>query len=595
MTLIQLRREPAVRLLIWFLPIAALVGAFVGGIARRVELGPVPSVDAPHGLYPMLVVLWSWLMSFMLNAGITSRSSSRLDLALPLSTRRLWLTHVLAIVLSGTAMLFVMGGVVALGNLVQGQSPLLQPGMVSVGLHLAAGLIFSLALLQTPKPSLFEIPVRSAYGFFVVASLAGYLGLTLLLSTLPRAWVLVPLGIGIVLGLRTFRSLPPVFSVAPRTPVADGPAAEADRAALFAGPAGSVRGPGFAWLLHATIWRSPHNVVTWFIPLLLAFYGFVLSYSAQDDQRLPYIFFTLVFLMSWLMMSTKKLHLLDPLPVSRRRIFAVFALPALLFVAVGYGSGSAARFVFKGSSRAVDYPMGRCCNYVEVPGDHWAVAWDGAPPRITSPWGESFVPEGRAVFEGGRVILYNPYAALPNSSPEFVALQLSRAIEAVYGERIPHEKIRDRYLVKAEDGSVGIVESGLSLLDDYPQLEASGRGRQFPVVMLVLGFAWLAVAALVYRLHRTGPPGRLAISLIIGVFVVVLLVAVAMFAAAALELVDHAALSRIGDIAVRRFADDLPGGTLAIWGISLALLALAYFLAAAQFSRVEASVERPKC
>lgn len=571
MILPRLRQEFAFRSLQWWIPVALGMGLYLWWMGLR----PEAATEGLRELYLATIFVWSPFTIYFLNAGYATRSSSAFDLALPVSTRRLWLVHVSTIVICGWAILGILTGVVALGNLSLDRRPLVGADLLDIVVHLGAGLVLALALTQSPRPTLQQLPSRSSYRWFAALVVGGYLGLTFLLLFASRLAALVPLGIGIALGLRTYLALPPAFKVAPLEPEPASPLVP--RATGEVGslqPARARQNPRFDWLLHSTIWRASPGNVAWFFPVALAYHGFVLGYGKAHNLQIPYLFFTLVLLGCWLMISLRRLHRLDPLAVSRRRIFAVFSIPVLLAVALGYGTASVAEAFQRASVPDVDYRESACCFQIRVPDSYWEISWDGEATKIDSPWGESLEPAGQTLVRSGSIRVYEPYGVGVDSSPGFVALQLSRAIEAVYGTRIPFEELRDRYLEVGPDARTRLKAAGFTLLDDYPELRPRGAGGLFPIVMLAVALPWFLFAALAYRAHRGGAMGRYANALIVGLFGLGVLVGVGLVALQSAEVIDLESMSCFSDILMRRAVEGLPGGTLMVWGMTaLALVA----------------------
>jgi hypothetical protein len=432
----QLRRDFAVRSLSWWLPIAVLMGGFIWWRGST-----LPS--APGDIYKAIFFVWVALSIFFLNARYASRCSSSIEITWPVATRRLWLTHVLAIVFSGLALLGAIVATVGAGNALSGARPLLDDDLTSLAVGLGVGMILALAALQSPKVSLYEIPVRTSYVMLTTVSVGGMAGLAVLLIDRPLAWVLVPLAVALVLGFRTYRSLPNTLKLASRV-------SDRHRGAAGAGWQDSaVRDIGraaFAWRLFSTIWCSPRGRWTWWYVPLLGLHGVVLSLSVTwsgrgdwDKIQLPYVVFAWVILASWLMVSISRLWAIDPLPISRRRVFAALTVPALLSVAVGYGLGWAATARSRPPGPQIVDAEGSSRSLIKIPGEFWEIAWDGEVPATVTPWGETLRPCcAIPVVNGRRTGLYHPYYTPRESSPDVVAFQLSRALAGGYGVEMPY-------------------------------------------------------------------------------------------------------------------------------------------------------------
>lgn len=598
MILSQLRREFAVRSLLWWIPISVTMGLWMSAMGDREQepLSAVPTADWPCDWYAA-VFLWIAVSIYLLNAGFSSRCSGRIDTVLPLPSRRLWLVHMSAIILPGVAVPALITGAFAWGNWLQGLRPLVEPGVVSLAIHATVGMVLALAVLQSPRPSLYDLPLRRGYLALMILTVFGSLGFVFLLGALPRIYAIAPLGLALLLGLRVYLRLPETFAVVPRAPEpASRPRVPGIVREERSRPAA---GPGFRWLLSSTIWRSPFGGWTWLYFPLFAFYGLMLSLfvstKAWHEQAFTLILFTSVILCCWHLVSMSKLHVLDPLPISRRWIFAVLVVPALSAVILGYGGGLIGADLLAARRPQVDFRAVDGHDCVVVPAEFWEVAWNGELPEVRAPWGESARPCcGLPLFRGSRTMVYKPYHTPPGRSREFVALEIGRAIEAVYGERIPTEEIRNRYLVTDQEGVVRLGDRGFTLLGDYPGLSRRHTGSTHAVVTLLVGLPWLAFVAVTYRTGRSGTARPVVSFTLAALFVLAICVGIGALMADAAGWMDLTALSRLLGILVRKASEAVPAGSLSIWGISALLLLGAYLVAQAQFQRLEISVRRDK-
>jgi hypothetical protein len=592
----HLRREPAVRSLVWFLPIALVGGLWLWGVSRRAAggLDAVPFRDHPDGLYPSLIVVWSVLFGFLLAAGVIQRASSRFDLTLPISGRRLWLTHVGATITSGMAILATMAGVLTLGNLIEGRTPLLDPGILSLALALGCGLVLTVTLMQSFQPRLFSAPRRVGNILFEILSMAAYLALVIALSALPPACALIPLAVALGLGARTCLLVPKSLTVTPATPRVE---ATAPRAALNGASFGDLiraRPSRRGWMLPSTIWRSSLGNPTLIYLAAAVFYGFLLSWPYYE-LRIPLVFLTLIILSSWTVVSFRGVPSLDVLPISRRRVFAIFVVPTLLLITLGYAAGSTTWTMVRGPASPVALEL--CCDRYEVrvPNEFHDLLRGRTPFRIDSPWGESHYVAGTPLFPGGAIRVINPFSTPTGSSPEFIALQLERAVKAVTGVTLPAADIRDRYLEPQPDGSVKPRASRFLLTDDHPDVTKRSRGQVFPALLALVAVPWLLFAALVCRLSRVVDARRIARTLAVFFFTPIVVFGVGTIAAGAVGLLDLTVLTFVFEIAIRSFVDLLPGGPIVFWLLSLLLTGGGYIIAMKQFENLEARpcVETP--
>lgn len=593
----RLKREWATWTLLWWLPIAAVLGIWIFGMCRYAgsEIGPIPFDDMTSGTYFGLFLTWMLMSIALLAAGANQRCSGLLDLALPLDPRRLWLGHMAAVMLPLIGMLTVAMGIVAVGNGLSGIRPLVQPGLLSFGLHIAGAFVLALALLQSSKPSLFRIRYTRGYALLTIFSIAGVLGLVVLLGTVRLVFVLIPFGAALLLFVRIYCRLPASFSLVPLEPDCGDlpdPIRTIDGALDRTPPAEK----GSFWLVHSTIWRSAIGNWTWVFPVAFGYHGLVLSMSFTVDEgrgtAFVYLFFTWSILSCWLLLTIRRLYVLDALPISRHRIFAVFVVTALVCLAAGYGVGvgigaAAGDFPPQIKLEAVD-----CCSRIQIPHEYRQIAWDGTIPPSIAPWGEEALPVGIPLFKGGGASSYSPFDIAPDSSVDFVAWQLGRAVEAVYGETIAAGVIRDRYLAVGPEGRVQPRNQGFGLLEDHGELESGAGTGVIPVVFLVVALPWMIFGALIYRSQRGRSCGTLWLAGAIGGFVLVLLVGMVGLAADSVGLLDLVAFSDLFAVLVRTLYEVLPGGGITVWAGAIVLFAGGYLLARKEFQSLEAPVER---
>ncbi len=298
--------------------------------------------DPASGSSTLTLVLWCAVAPF-LAFGQAGGRCSRFDLALPLSARRLWLAHVAAVLLAAGLILAVAAALVVAISGLSGRLQGLPPPPLDVlrlTVHLGAGLALALAVLESQKPTLVKIPPSRGRVLLTVASLGGILGSLWLLSALPLPWTLVPLGLAVALGLRTYRSLPAAFALVPRAADPDRPparrSAESDWAA--ATPRSRwrrdldlvrwVAGGPIAWLAYPAVF---------FAGMLVA--DLLRTLTGETDLTVHNLLLAVYVLLAFSGLMTVRLPHFDPLPVSRRLLYAALVLPSLAAFVLGYGAG----------------------------------------------------------------------------------------------------------------------------------------------------------------------------------------------------------------------------------------------------------------
>jgi hypothetical protein len=282
-----------------------------------------------------------------------------------------------------------------------------------------------------------------------------------------------------------------------------------------------------------------------------------------------------------------RLHVLDALPVSRKRIFAIAVLPGLLAVTLGYVGATALRTVRLHRETPVDYGQHPIVGDVDVrvPLAYWEIGWQGEPSPLDEPdlppWEEPYTPWSVRLYQGLPVVLYSPYHVPAGSSTDRVAQTLGRAVEDVYGVRISPDELERRYL------RAGVPAGGLVLEEDYFGLRPSLWRQTAPLGALLCGLPWLLYLALTVRggYIRPGsdrrPRAPFALAALWGACLLGRLWSISAGRTTAWKLNATCA------ILLRKVSAALPGGALAWWGLVVVLYVFVYLLARARFDRVE--------
>ncbi len=552
-----------------------------------------------------IAMVWLVLSSY-LAIGKTGERCSRFDLALPISSRKLWAAHTFAVVLSGALVLAVAGGIIVCGiRLLQRlprSAPVLEQNLFDVVPILGAALILTVVLLGSPSLSLSSIPRSKRNGLIKAGVLAGMFGLITVLSRFTPFSAFVLLFAALVLAWRNYRALPVCFSLVPLQPDTDEePAAPVEEREWIA-PTELMIHRGFRQksLLITTIYRcliKYRSVGLVIFPFLIG-WGMLMSgfYSVwmgwEDEMRYTFILLTAFLLFSGTGGQLKKLYLLDPLPISRRLIFAILFLPYLFALFLGYGAGRIAVAAIEEPTSAITIIADNSCCYTRIPIEFCEIAWIGDPPDNNSPWGESHPAWKAPLFKGGGSALYSPFSTYENSSPDFVALQISRAVEAIYERIIPPDEIKDRYLDVAPDGSIGLKEGGITLLEDYPGMKHRSGGPVFPVMMFLAGIALFILLFVYLRTFRLSITDSVRKIVFVGLLLLAFLLHIVPYALAIGDYMNMRVYIGFWKAFIRVLGEALPGGSIAVWVICALLFLAGYRLIEKQFERIEMPVER---
>jgi|GEM_PF-1836180 len=619
----SLSRDDAIRRLpLWTvitaLNTSVLVGSIVFGAARAAHAAGAAGTAVPieRFVFPL------WLaVAFYLAFGPVRTRCRPLDLALPLSARRLWLIHTAANALAGVVLLAASAAVVtAYGSVVkQPWASWSGAGLLALFIHVAAATALAVVLLQSARLHAWRVPVTIGWVLLLGAVLLGLLGWCLWTAGGSPALALIPGALAVALGAWTYRAVPPAFDLLPAAGRAGAATARPHTAdTAEAGPtprrtawsaAGSTPGdarPGRSrWPI---LLRILYNVPPWgpftlvVLCLFIALGGALLSNGAAAwvpdvDMRLIFLPFTVYIMFSILGPLTYRLQHLDPLPVGRKALLAALLMPLAAALLSGYGAGWAAELVARPDQVQfhVLASRGKIDRWVHVPPGYLEIVPAADVPALTAPWGEthpaSSAPLSRRHPDGPTI--YSPYNTPDESSAAFEAWLLSRAIEAVYGRSLPPDEIVARFFVVEGDRVMGIRDGGSGLRAALTGL-APERRRADPAVILALtAVPFLLLAALFFTTFRA----RIGDGVRKATFWSVLAVAMA-------AMIAHIPLAELGVLdllGTRVLFDKLlfalartPEVLAATWAGTAVAVVAAYLLAQRQFLRVELPAQPSK-
>jgi hypothetical protein len=592
--------------------VLAGLATFLAASTGARTLGPIALI-----LALLAILIWLSLIPLLLVGKVNERCLP-FDMAMPISARRLWLAHVIALVSFGLMLLALTGGVLLLLfralHQIPAASTSFPQALASLALPMAAVLILVVVLLQCMHPSLYRVPRTRKYVLYSILIACLALGLILTLAVLPPWTVFAPLALALWIGYRTYHSVPPAFSLVPfasdapdASAVPDPGAAAGDLAGLAgSGPPGSMALGG---LLFRVLYHNPSLRWYWllaFYPLLfllgVIFSGFMAVWKDIELPQLAWLFLTAYLMLSALPAHLFQLQFMSLLPISRRRLLSFLMLPGLVAVSLGYGGGSAGKALVQSSRLMVKYQTESssllptyASKYpqVRVPGQYFEIAWDGKVPESGSPWGETHPLRQDPLYSGSRIAVYSPFSTPQDSSPQFAALQISRAIQAVYGRSVPYGQVLERYLEVKDNVSVGLKDGGAAILQDYPDLVPVREIPLFPIAVVLIGVSWFLMAALYFRACRATITDAGRKGVFYALLAVVLLVNIAPVPGLILGLFRLEVVDAFLRILIRQAVDFLPGGVLTVWILCAAALAGAYLPAKAQFGRIELILGRP--
>jgi hypothetical protein len=593
---VLVREDPALRHIGKWFAMSLVSAALVVNVILLRMAGGESSVPAATVRQLFALVAWMLLVGYVGFGDVRTRCS-RFGMSLPLPAGDLWRAHVIAVAVG--AGLVLLAGAMAEVVLITAATRLSERVSCSLGdvfaplLHVAAVAMLAIAVLESRAPALRTVPFdRTGIVVTVVVMLAA-LPAALLTANLPLVAALVPLGAAALLWRRQYRSVPPVFSMAPeRAPHATAPVSATDGWAPRPRSAFSLW-----WLTEVTVARLIYKkpVAPFIAVPFILFIGAILAgmdqYWVEDRLRPLTIVMASYVMMALAIEPMMHVHRVDPYPISRRRVFALLVAVPLLALAVGYGAGTVAVAGFAPAhalNRTVDFREADDGTFrVFVPIEYCRLHWGDDVPECTAPWGETAPAWSTPVVRGLPLHMYSPYSVGAEASVDFAALQISRAAEAIYGEPITPDEIERRYLRARADGSPALATEALTLEQDFPALKRRPLGPVFPIVFMLVALIWLLALRAYLPLFRAGRSHRL----LKGMGFVFM---GAVFSLYILELVldarDIMPLWVAGgaiEALARQMGDAFTGSAVLVWVGCLGLTALAYLGVERRFAGIE--------
>jgi hypothetical protein len=346
------------------------------------------------------------------------------------------------------------------------------------------------------------------------------------------------------------------------------------------------------WMARRTIFR----------PRFLVTAASVLYFTIYAQWRIGGILFqlplTVYFTGTMFLISARVLRDFGHLPISRRNLAAWILLPPAFIFLVGTFAGHAiggSWFTWEFRCKvSLSFDQGdeeswltRRIWHVQVPGELLQFHWGKEPVLIEAPGGETATIEPKALLWGFPLGLVNPYDVELKSSAEFIAWQLSRAIQQAYGIAVSPETLQAKYM------------RGKSFSPSHFNWDSpSAKARLYPRSQLVVGLvsnallwtlalAFLAVERLPAR-DRARWKWRVAARTSLGILVVGLLGAIYSFGLTHGQI--HTKLRRTTEGLMGMWITSHPWLSATL---SLAALVAIYRLGLRQIERMEVPMTHP--
>ncbi len=586
-TLCLIRQDPAR---------GGLVRAVGSCLAAGLLLRLVPEISAgiadmtaaglPRGFTPMYFMFTAMVAVLALGANAWTRSS-RLSLGLPLPTRQVWAVRTGWLVAVATLSTAALGAVLGFSLGPNEGHPSMNQVIALAAARTTATVLLLICLYQLPQSERDRIPVSPPYVVFVIgATLITLIISTVRITSLPGTLLL--LAVAIALGAYLYLRLPPTFSVGPtveesQTPVwtmPDDSAAEI-KEQPWKEPAAGQRRP--AIVIHWTLFRGlKRNLLIWLHLFLIAASATVITAEFFDGTNafLP-LFFLMIYFLPVLQGSAEGMTPFDPLPISRRTLWAHSAVPAIAAAILGTGIGLASFFLNPIAFSQVTFSG--CC--VRVPWEYLELSGDGRVPTITASWGESHTPRTRPLWKGRMMALYDPFEVGTESSPRFIEYQMRRAAEAVYGIPVPPELSDVGYEPPAD--IVSGAERDSFTLDITRGRPSADRNRTAAVALslltllttILVSLSLLQFSSLVHRKFFKWAS--------IGIIILVVVAVVAVSVARLLGFTEVWYVGALTSMAIRSLAHSLPFPTPILWMLCVTFWFCAYLILGRVFSKIE--------
>lgn len=580
-----LKQDAARRSLRWSLPIALLIGLLLRTVAGTdiYDWDRMP-VYAHHAeLVYMLVQLWLALLFAIILSHFNSRCSS-LSLGLPISPRRLWLARIVAIAAAGV--LPVVTVILAISLFARGN--LIDPALLRIGSRITSCVVLSVVLFQFPDPRLYRIRGTRRFKWYVGAVTVFVL---IYVTVTPGSWVytVLPLVAALALAALVYRRLPAGFTTADADAVAvEAPPREAGRGAGDSRPVWPASTAAARnWRLIRLVLRETINSWSgWLMLLLIAVnvWALMSQYYAAYHPLNDYV---ILMLWIWILLNrtTGKLSRFDMYPISRRLVLWTVLSVVVMAMAGGFAVGYSVHHF--GGNPVTQVRVDNC--QVRVPFEAWEIAWDGKPPEVVSPWGETHTPSGKSLFgRESEFCVYNPFEFGKESTPRFVAFQIDRAVERVHGPstaiaRLSDAPVDSSFAKKARDCGFK-VESSLFRPSEM-------RERTQAVILTIWVVMFAVLAGVWWRRFRPNADYARTRWFVVLFFTVPYVVLFGLIALDARGLVSVDAALAMTMIGLRSIADAVPLGTSTLFAVCALVGIAALWYVQACFAKAESTTQ----
>ncbi len=469
---------------------------------------------------PLLALVLFQVMALEMAVGVpllkgSSKRTGAFFLGLPLSGKALWGSHFLVSMLVMLGLLVFQAFVVALflgfmslvtGNLLLPWGMLAEifarPALVAVGV--AGG-------MAAFRPDLADMAQSPSWRRFAVALvllaelvLAG-------LNWLPL-WVALGAAVaGAVVALAARGRVPAALVFDRNRGESASKAGPNEWAALLARPR-PFRGGGPRVNIHIMnqLYKVPY-LWAWVFSVFIGFFGLILADAPllsvsrfPEIMRLGNGFITIYILFAFSGEFMLRLHRVDALPVSRTALMRYMVAPGLVMLLLSYGGGrlwvesthpAQERIRFQDAHGKFGPAVSPAFN---------TVTRRGNTLQVSAPWGETHQTEARhpVTFPGSPLAAQSEFLTEGRTSRRFLAWQMSRAVEMVYGVSIDPDTLDRRYIQEDPETGPMVPRSSLTVAADFGLRPGPG-GPVAPLLLAPIIGGWFLVMGLYFWLLQT--------------------------------------------------------------------------------------------
>ena len=590
-TLCLFRQDPAFMGLF-----RAVISCLAIGLIMRLapdlgnEAASLAAGDLPEGFVPFYLLFTGMVATFVLSSNAWTRSS-RLALGLPLAAHRVWAVRTGLLVAVALVSIAALTAVMGLSFDIEASRLTVNPIIALAGVRAAATVLVLICLFQLPQSERDRIPIGPPYVVYLICVSL----FTLVFSSAQItsiAGTLFLLSIAIALGVYLYRRIPTTFSVGPTIEESETPvwSIPDERNLALPDPVGddslvdNRQNPGLA--LHWTLFRGlKTNILTWFLILIIAASVAIatLEFFKGTNAFLP-LFFLTIYQLPVIRGALESTAAFDPLPISRRVLWAHSVGPIIAAAAVGLCIASA--FLVLNPRAYTQVLYSECC--VKTPWEYMELSADGQVPTITTAWGESYTPRAHPLWKGRMVALFDPYEVGDESSPRFVEYQMRRAAHAVYDIPVPGD-LADQKHEAPPNINDGVIQ-GAFTLEEIRGMRSADRNRSAAVALSVLALLTTAMMLTALLQYGSSVHRKVFKWTSIGFIVLVVMIAVAVSVARVLGFTQSWYVGVLISMSIRSLAHMLPVPTTILWILCVTFWAGAYLI----LERVFCTIEFPR-